>query len=40
VDEEDVQTVMVAPFLIRADTTEILRLLQEDDDGEEEEADA
>jgi hypothetical protein len=40
VDEEDVQTVMEALFLIRADTTEILRLLREDDDGEEEEADA
>jgi hypothetical protein len=36
VDERDVQTVMETLFRIREDTTEILSLLREDDDGEEE----
>jgi hypothetical protein len=36
VEPDDVQTVMKALFDLRVDTQEILKLLREDEDGEEE----
>jgi hypothetical protein len=39
VEERDVQTLMTALFKIQSDVAQILRLLVEDDDGEETEED-